>query len=600
MKGLWKSHGALACVPAAMLAAPVAAQDVEARLQAMEAQIVRQQALIEQQAAALSALRREVAVPDAVAEEPATPADTSATRSGEAQANANPSVSGTNIGSPTSGSASASAPASTSKAGTASVAAGSPPSTRLDTTGESVRRALDSSRALAIADLERPRVSMAAGRPTITSADGRYSLSLRGIVQMDFGLYNQRPPRGPLDFRRGSVGAGGRETAAAGDLSNGVNFRRARFGVEGVLDQDFGYRLMFDFGGSGTEGPARINDAWISYTGFAPFTFLAGAFLPSSNMDDGQSPEDQIFIERASAAELSRTLAGADGRVGVGLRASGRRWFGMLTATGPTVNDPETFDEQFGVVGRGGILVAGDLTNNTYNVQLGLNGSYVVNAADAGAGASPRSPIRLRDRPELRVDGARLVDTGAIDADNAATYGIEAGVQYRSLYFQAEYFRFAVDRRASVLPDPRFAGGYAEASWILTGESRRHNIATGSFQNPRPYRAFSPANGGFGAFELAARYSYLDLDFRPGAAGAVALPGSIRGGEQRIVTLGLNWYLNSNAKLLFNYLHVDVDRLNPAGPGNLAPFGAGAATPPVGVQIGQDYDAFAVRTQFAF
>ena len=592
---------AIACARAMALGAPALAQngDVAARLSAMEAQmraqaaqIARQQALIDEQAAAIAALRDQTAVPDELSGQPVTATDVILAPPGNASAAAtSPSESGTDTGAGIAGSNSVAVVALTDPS----------PLTGTDTLGEGVRRALEASRLLALSDLERPRVAMVAGRPTIASADGRYSLSMRGVVQVDAGLFDQRRQRSPaLDFRRGSVGAGGRETNAAADLSNGANFRRARIGFEGVLDRDFGYRLMFEFGGTGTEGPARINDAWLSYTGFAPFTFQIGAFSPPANMDDGQSPEDQIFLERASAAELSRTLAGADGRFGVGFRVSDRRYFGALTATGPTVNDAETFDEQFGVVGRGGILVATEPLDNTYNVQVGANGTYVVNTPDAGATAVPRSPARFRDRPELRLDGARLVDTGPIDADNVAAYGVEFGAQYRNLFVQAEHFWFDVDRRASAFANPSFKGGYAEASWILTGEYRRHNIATGSFQNPRPYRAFSPANGGFGAFELAARYSYLDLDFRPGAAGAPAIPGSVRGGEQRIVTLGLNWYLNSNAKLLFNYLHVDVDRLNPAGPGNLALFGPGTATPPLGVDIGQAYDAFAVRTQFSF
>jgi phosphate-selective porin OprO/OprP len=67
-----------------------------------------------------------------------------------------------------------------------------------------------------------------------------------------------------------------------------------------------------------------------------------------------------------------------------------------------------------------------------------------------------------------------------------------------------------------------------------------------------------------------------------------------------VFALGLNWYLNPNIKVLFNYLMIDVERLNPAGPGNATPFGAGASTPPVGVDIGQDLDVYAVRTQFSF
>jgi len=43
-----------------------------------------------------------------------------------------------------------------------------------------------------------------------------------------------------------------------------------------------------------------------------------------------------------------------------------------------------------------------------------------------------------------------------------------------------------------------------------------------------------------------------------------------------------------------------VDRLNLAGPGNTQPFGAPPNTPPAGVEIGQDLDVFALRTQYSF
>ena len=67
-----------------------------------------------------------------------------------------------------------------------------------------------------------------------------------------------------------------------------------------------------------------------------------------------------------------------------------------------------------------------------------------------------------------------------------------------------------------------------------------------------------------------------------------------------MLTLGVNWYLNPNFKVMMNYLLIDVDRLNPAGPGNLTPFGPRRRTPPPGVEIGQDLDVFALRTQYSF
>ena len=156
-------------------------------------------------------------------------------------------------------------------------------------------------------------------RPTITSADGRSSLSVRSVVQLDAAHHDQDPDRGTAaDFRRGSVGAApNRETAAARDLSDGAYFRRARVGFEGNVARDFTYRLVAEFGGSGTEGPARINDFYLGYTGFAPFTIQVGAFSPPANMDDSIGVESSLFIERASPSELSRTFGGEIGRAHV-------------------------------------------------------------------------------------------------------------------------------------------------------------------------------------------------------------------------------------------------------------------------------------------
>ncbi len=446
---------------------------------------------------------------------------------------------------------------------------------------------------------EAPRVAFTNNRPTISSADGSSSISVRANVQMDGAMYGESPA-GPLttDFRRGSVGGvPNRENTAARDFSDGFYFRRARFGVEGTIARDFNYRLLLELGGSGTEGPTRINDAWIAYTGFAPFTLQLGAFSPPANMDDGTSPEDIPFLERASASELSRSLGGADGRIGLGVKANGARWMSSLTFTTRTVNDAEVFDVQAAAVGRAGLLLA---TANDYNVHAGVSGTYVFAPADQGQDATPRHPMRFRDRPEIRVDGVRLIDTGSIDADHASVYGLEFGANWKSFYLQGEHFWYDVERRASAnLPDPDFKGYYLQGSWILTGESRRYNAATGSFQNPRPMVPFS-GNGGFGAWELAARYSRMNLNFEEGLAGTAAVPGSVRGGDQSIVTLGVNWFPNPNVKIMMNYMLIDVDRLNPAGPGNTQPFGPAPNTPPLGVEIGQDLDVFALRTQFSF
>ena len=450
-----------------------------------------------------------------------------------------------------------------------------------------------------LATQETPKVTLTNNRPTITAADGRSSIAIRANVQLDGALYGESPA-GPLDqdFRRGSVGGvPNQENSAARDFSDGFYFRRARFGVEGTIARDFSYRLLLELGGSGTEGPTRINDVWIAYNGFAPFSFQLGAFSPPANMEDGTSTEDLLFLERASVAELSRSLGGADGRIGLGVKASGSRWMSALTFTTRTVNDAEVFDTQFAAVARAGFLVA---TSDYYNVHLGASGTYVFSPPDQGLGSNPRRPVRFRDRPEIRVDSVRLIDTGSIDAEHASVYGFEFGGNWKSLYLQGEHFWFDVDRAAtSPLPDPDFAGYYLQGSWILTGERRRYSAATGSFQNPRPQAPFS-GHSGLGAWELSARYSRMNLNFMEGIEGTAAAAEAVRGGDQEVITLGVNWFPNPNVKVMLDYMMIDVERFNPAGPGNAQPFGPAPNTPPLGVDIGQELDVFALRTQFSF
>jgi len=236
-------------------------------------------------------------------------------------------------------------------------------------------------------------------------------------------------------------------------------------------------------------------------------------------------------------------------------------------------------------------------------VHVGLSGTKVFQPADQGSQATgPRFPIRFRDRPEIRVDSTRLIDTGSIDADSAYAAGAEFGMNYKNWLLQAENFWYGIERRkTTTLPDPAFGGYYVAGTWVITGESHRYNMANGSFQSPRPFTPFASGPGsGWGALELALRYSHTDLNFHEGAGGTPATTDSVRGGVQNIWTLGANWYLNANFKLMLDYMRIDVDRLNPAGPGNLTPFGAAPLTPPIGVQIGQDLNVIALRSQYTF
>ncbi|BCW88270.1 hypothetical protein sos41_14090 [Alphaproteobacteria bacterium SO-S41] len=445
---------------------------------------------------------------------------------------------------------------------------------------------------------EQPKVKLDNGRPSFESADGNFTAQIRGRAQYDIGFYDQ-DQEGPLatDFRRGSVGDA-TENGKARDLSSGANFRRAQIGIEGTFFKDFGYSLGFQFGGSGTEEGGRVQDVYVEYRGVKNWRFRAGAFSPPANLDDAVGSADTLFLERASSAEVSRALAGSEGRAGIGALGNGERWTASLVLTGGTIGTT-AFDEQLALVGRATGLVYSD---PLFQVHLGANVSYIFQAPDSGIDTSPRSPIRLRDRPEIRVDGTRLVDTGNIDAVSVFAPGLEIAARYKSLLLQGEYFWYEIERRrpasGPVLPDPDFFGYYVQASYTLTGEPRKYNIQNGAFAAPKPakYVGGKDDAAGGGAWEVAARYSVLDLDYNAGNPGTATPTGGIRGGRQEIWTAGLNWYLNAATRLSADYQHVDVDRLSPGG----TAFGAGTLTPPAGAQIGQTFNIFSLRAQISF
>lgn len=445
--------------------------------------------------------------------------------------------------------------------------------------------------------LPAPAVTVSAGRPTFTSADGSSRLSVRGLFQLDAASTSQDRPATP-DLRRG-------DAANASDINSGTNFRRARLSIEGQLAPDWTYGLALEFGGTGVETP-ELNQAFIEYGGLRPVAggpplrIRVGAWATATGLEDATSNTEALFHERAAVADLVRGMAGGDGRSGVGLFMNGRRWAANAVLTGGVVGVSGQFDEQTGLLLRASTLAYDGGTGR--GLVLGISYNAILEPADTDSGTADQRRVRLRERSELRVDGLRLVDTGSIPADGAAAVGLEAAGWFGPLYLASEYFQIDVDRTGAGI-DPGFSGWYLQGAWTLTGETRRWNAASGGIGGIRPARAFDPAAGSWGAFEIAARTSLLDLDFEPGAPGTAAIPGvSVRGGQQTVTSLGLNWYPTTTVRFTLARQWVEVDRLDPEN-GEVAGttlFGGAPSVPGNGAQIGQSTDSWLLRTQVSF
>ncbi len=144
---------------------------------------------------------------------------------------------------------------------------------------------------------------------------------------------------------------------------------------------------------------------------------------------------------------------------------------------------------------------------------------------------------------EAHIDDRRLVDTGDITGvDSLFKAGVEAAAVYGSMSLQAEYVRTSLAR--SNLTNPEFDGYYVYGSWFLSGESRAaaYRQDSGTFARIHP---LAPLGSGAGAWELAARFSHLDLT-----------DSNVFGGSEDNLTLGLNWYPNAHVRFMFNYINV--------------------------------------------
>jgi phosphate-selective porin OprO/OprP len=447
--------------------------------------------------------------------------------------------------------------------------------------------------------------TFANGEPGIATADGRFSANLYALVQLDSAYYDQAAA-GPIstDLRRTGPALGysssNIDDTHARDLKDGVEFRRARFGISGDAFGDFDYRVVFDFGGSGVENAGQLYEAWAQYAGLRPFYVRVGAFAPQQGLADQDSNAAQPLLDRPISADIARSFAAGDTRIAIQAFAAEPRWLASFAITSRDV----------GVINSNGASVAqtyGDPLNfvtrevwrpyqkDDVVVHLGVHAQVIQEPADAsgptttGGSALSRFVVALADTPELRVDATKLINTGNIDAKHAYQEGAEFAAQWHGFLVQSEYDAFQVDRTDPGTTDPHFAGWYMEASWIPSGEARHYNTSTAAFDAPPvPHPV---GHGGLGVVELTFRYSTMDLNYDAGAPGTAPLASTIRGGDITLWTGGINWYLNPYVRLAFEAQHVELDRLSPDATTYLTPIGA---------QIGQHYNAFAVRSQFGF
>ncbi len=241
----------------------------------------------------------------------------------------------------------------------------------------------------------------------------------------------------------------------------------------------------------------------------------------------------------------------------------------------PRTNDGEDFgDGTYAATGRVSALLI-DEDEDAHFLHVGASATWR-KSQNPGNGISGPAVADFRARPEQRDgiggfgdsldlpgNGARMLDTGSIVCNSQSVIGTELWYTLGPASLMAEWAFASMD--SAVVPikigkktvnrvgNLDFNGGYVTVSYFLTGEHRAYDHTFGReymFYIERPFTNAwfkSDEDGswtaGLGAWEIAARYSLTNLN-----------DGPIDGGVLQGLTIGLNWYLNNNFKIQFEYI----------------------------------------------
>lgn len=346
--------------------------------------------------------------------------------------------------------------------------------------------------------------------PKFETVDGKFSFQPFGRVHLDATFFNNDKS----------------------DNDNNSNIRRARFGFKGKIGENLEYQSEMDF----SEDEADIQDMTLTYTGFERFDITAGHHRPPVGFERNTSSNHNMFIERAT----STNLFSANRKIGLSTASKAENYIisaGMFNEDAGGSNSDQGEDLSLDARAAANILGLYDDTQE-HVFHLGLGYSY----------QKPSDTLRYRARPGVG-DGSRFIDTGILnDVDTANIINAELVGVFGALSFQGEYFATLLDRSRN--PDAMFDGYYAQAGYFLTGETRNYDGTSGLFKRTSVLDDFSHSGHGIGAWEVVARYDNTNLS---------DVDAGITGGNLDLYTLGLNWYLNKNVRIMNNLILVDSD-----------------------------------------
>ena len=375
---------------------------------------------------------------------------------------------------------------------------------------------------------------------SLQSADGKNSLKLRGLVQVDGRFLTD-------DY--------------AGNAPDTWQPYRVRPIIEGTVGSIYDYRIMVDFG----QGKTVLQDAYVTGRFLPEFQLTAGKFKSPVGLERLQSAGDIRFVTRAFPTQIAPNRD-------IGLMAGGGFLEGALNyqvaylngsndgsssdSFTPPDSDPNSPKEWAG---------------RLFGAPFAASDSFLLRGLGVGFASTYTDQEGTTSQtllPTFKTSGGTTFFQYRTGTTGGATATIADGVRVRyapQLYYYAGPFglmgEYTWDSQdvARVTPSGVRTGtmdNYAwqvAAYWFLTGEEQ-------AYRGFKPNAVFSVKDGTWGAFELAARYHILNVDNEAFAGGADSFANPNTAASKAAAwTLGLNWYLNENLKWVFDYEQTRFD-----------------------------------------
>lgn len=408
---------------------------------------------------------------------------------------------------------------------------------------------------------------------SISSPDGKNEFKLRGVLQADYRGFDDgvNDIRGRTNTRAGSLDADGFSEATDTSL-----LRRVRPTFEGTLLGKYGFRFTPDFGGGG----ASVIDAHIDANLTPWFKIRAGKFKSFVGLERLQSASDIRLVERSyvtNAILPNRDLGIAvhgdffDNKLNYAVGLVNGVADGGNIATGVSFTDEKEvtarlfatpFRDDVNILSGLGFGLAGTYTDFTGERNLDFTGT---SNADSTRNGLP-SYVTEGQQTFFRYGSAAVADGQRLRIAPQAYYyhgpfGLIA--EYAQVKQDVSLLTTTASNTTSIIAANTHKGLTHEAynltlSYLLTGEDS-------SFKGVKPANDFDLDRGGWGAWEVVARFSGLNLDddtFRNPAGtaftgGYADLSQSAKSASTWIA--GLNWYWNTNVKFQLNYAHTSFD-----------------------------------------